>query len=60
MDINRLPEGLPIELSIRLCSYQALAERIKRQDWNCTVKNIGGIRRGGVDVRLDASCAMPV
>lgn len=60
IDIKRLPEGLHIELSIRLWSYETLAERIKGQDGNCTVKNIGRIRRGGVDVRLDASCAMPM
>ena len=52
MDINRLPEGLPIELSIRLWSYETLAERIKGQDGNCTVKTVGGIRRGEAECFL--------
>ena len=55
ININRLPKGLPIELSIRLWAYENLAERIKGQDGNCTVKTVCGIRRGGVDVGLDAS-----
>jgi len=55
MDIDRLVEALPIELSIRLCSYQALEERIGRQDRNCTVKTIGGVAECNVEVKLNAT-----